>query len=55
MIELIKWAESQKCISCKHGEFVMGGENERNNRIGDSSYLCFLNDKFDKKILDCEK
>lgn len=38
---LIQWPESQMCIGCEHGTFVMGGEDDA--KIGDSAYLCFYN------------
>jgi len=36
---LIQWPESQRCIRCEHGTFIMGEEDDI--KVGDSAYLCF--------------
>lgn len=36
---LVQWPQSQLCMECEHGEFVMGTGDD--DRIGDSAYLCF--------------
>ena len=46
---LQSWPDSQNCIGCPNGTFVMGGEN--NTRIDDSAYLCFSNKETQDK--DC--
>ena len=39
---LVHWPESQLCIACKHGAFVMSAlEDDSDDLIGDSTYLCF--------------
>ena len=40
-VQLIHWPESQICIGCPHGQFVMGNADEEDDRIGDSAYLCY--------------
>ena len=44
-VTLWHWPESQICIGCPNGCFVMGNEDESDgdDRIGDSAYLCFSN------------
>ena len=36
---LVQWPQSQLCMECEHGEFVMGLDD--GSEIGDSAYLCF--------------
>ena len=38
-VTLVKWPESQECMDCEHGCFIMSDDE----RIGDSAYLCFAN------------
>lgn len=36
---LVSWPQSQLCIGCEHGEFVMGMGDD--DGIGASAYLCY--------------
>lgn len=40
------WPESQKCMQCKHGSFIMGDDPY----IGSSAYSC----DEDQDVKDCE-
>ena len=37
---LVQWPESQTCMQCEHGVFILSGEDD-DSRIGSSAYLCF--------------
>jgi len=59
-VTLNQWPDSQTCIGCPFGQFVMGADNEDDDKIGDSAYICFKNkspnnDCFEENELELKK